>query len=329
MSYRKKQDAEQIRQCLNELESASWLGESRRWWPKFVYHYTDIKNAVNILENNELLSRAICEQNNLMQTDNASPEVISQTDSRWKNYVRLYFRPRTPTQYRNEGFRPENQRLLGGAHCPVPVYFLFDAKKTLCMNETMFSEGSLAADTEPFGDALSFSNIPFQSVYHDGWFDQLQGHVIKFHRHAEVIVPQRLSLDYLKYIWCRSSAEYQMLLHLLPARLRRKWVRKIGLGSKLNLFFRKWTYVEEISLSEEFVTFRFNSSSESSGPFKAHVLIQEDLTRKTYVWKNDEYYAEKKLAINLEAWVMPEFQYSIYGRSETICFAPFSLERFL
>lgn len=36
----------------------------------------------------------------------------------------LYFRPRTPTQFHNEGIRPPLQRGQSGAHCPVPIFFV-------------------------------------------------------------------------------------------------------------------------------------------------------------------------------------------------------------
>lgn len=123
-----KPDAELIVQHLKELEKS--LGKSRSWWPRFLFHFTNIDNAVKILESGSLMCRSLLEKSGEMETDNASPEIIERTDDKWKEYVRLYFRPRTPTQFRNEGFRPEGQRTLN-AHCPVPVYFLFDARKML------------------------------------------------------------------------------------------------------------------------------------------------------------------------------------------------------
>ncbi len=96
------------------------------WWPRFVYHFTDVRNAAAILQNDCLYSRAEASRLGLMQVDNASAEIIGQTRPEHLEFVRLYFRPRTPTQYRNEGIRPGGRRELS-AHCPVPVYFCFDA----------------------------------------------------------------------------------------------------------------------------------------------------------------------------------------------------------
>jgi hypothetical protein len=67
-----------------------------------------------------------------------------------------------------------------------------------------------------------------------------------FRRNAEVLVPGSLPLDpALKFIACRSAAERQTLLHLLPPNLRRQWAPRIRLGEQ-GLFERKWTYVEEV-----------------------------------------------------------------------------------
>ncbi|MCK4449304.1 MAG: DUF4433 domain-containing protein, partial [Anaerolineae bacterium] len=73
------------------------------WWPRYVYHFTDVRNAASIIQSGHLYSRAGAERRNLMKIDNASPQIIQQTRPEHLEYVRLYFRPRTPTQYRNEG----------------------------------------------------------------------------------------------------------------------------------------------------------------------------------------------------------------------------------
>jgi hypothetical protein len=62
-----------------------------------------------------------------MIIDNASRNVMANTDPYVRDFVRLYFRPQTPTQYRNEGIRPKNMRELE-SHCPVPVFFFLILK---------------------------------------------------------------------------------------------------------------------------------------------------------------------------------------------------------
>jgi hypothetical protein len=217
MRLNEKQDAKEIRAHINTLKQSKWLGSARNWWPNYLFHFTDIQNVVGILARGELLSRAEAKASGQLVTNGASPEVIDQTEDRWKDYVRLYFRPRTPTQFRNEGFRPVGQRGELGAHCSVPIYLFFDSASVLCRQDTLFSEGNLAAEgVQTYRDAASFKQIPFELVYHDTAFGSQDRGTIVFHRNAEVVVPKRLDLSSLQFIWCRSQAEYDTLIYLLP-----------------------------------------------------------------------------------------------------------------
>ena len=148
--------------------------------------------------------------------ETASQEVLDHTEETWKNHVRLYFRPRTPTQYQVEGFRPKGQLGSLQAHMPVPVFFLFDAKDILTRASTKFSNGNLAAHPVVGENADYFEAIPFEKVYHDSWMSEGEKANIKFHRHAEVVVPDELDLDALQLVWLRTEAEYKTLLQLLP-----------------------------------------------------------------------------------------------------------------
>jgi len=200
MNSRIKADANEIQTHIDDLQKVSWLDKSRSWWPRFIFHFTNINNAVSILESGKMLSRTRSETTGEMITDNASPIVMGQTEIRWKDYVRLYFRPRTPTQYNNEGFRPIAQRELN-SHCPVPVYFMFNSKKLLSRENASFSKGSLAtSNTTIFSDAKSFKEIPFHLVYHDDRIEPYERSSIVFHRHAEVVVPNELDLDDLSHM---------------------------------------------------------------------------------------------------------------------------------
>lgn len=57
MNQQIKPDAHLFVNYIDQLIKEPWLGQSRRWWPKFVYHFTNIDNAVKILEDGRLLSR--------------------------------------------------------------------------------------------------------------------------------------------------------------------------------------------------------------------------------------------------------------------------------
>lgn len=194
MSKRMKSDAHEIQKYIDQLQKMDWLDESRRWWPQFIFHFTNINNAVGILESGKLLSRKLSQKSNDMITDNASSAVIEQTAERWKEYVRLYFRPKTPTQNKNEGFRPLPQRELN-SHCPVPIFFMFGSKELLSRDDVYFSKGSLAASNSTvYSDASNFKEIPFQYVYHNSYFEASERSFIIHHRHAEVVVRNDLTL---------------------------------------------------------------------------------------------------------------------------------------
>ena len=102
------------------------LPKSTKWWPAYFYHFTDIHNAIGIIDKMWIYGRKTAVESNLMKSDNASENVISLTNDYVKNYARLYFRPKTPTQFHTEGYKPSHIRNKNiNALCPVPIFFLF------------------------------------------------------------------------------------------------------------------------------------------------------------------------------------------------------------
>lgn len=245
------------------------------WWPRYVYHFTDVQNAAQILTDGVLYCRSKAEELGRMIVDNASPEVISKTKLEHTDYVRLYFRPRTPTQFRNEGIRPRANRELG-AHCPIPVYFCFDALEILASDQTEFSNGNMASPrTEHSAERDFFFNIPFQYVFHNGAFPPNMREEIVLRRNAEVLIAEKLGLQpALRFLACRSAAERQTLLHLLPSKIATTWNDKIRLGEQ-GFFERKWTHVEEAVVVDQGVTFRFNPNTQTPGPFEVTIEYKE------------------------------------------------------
>lgn len=290
MDCRFKKDKEQIEAFLDSLYGADWLLSSQKWWPKYVYHFTNINNAIQILEDECLYCRHYLENRHRMLTDNASSDVISNTDSQWTKYVRLYFRPKTPTQYRNEGFRPVNQR-YDDAHCPVPVFFLFDAKKVLSQADTKFSDGNLASPkTNVYERAEDLEDIPFDEVYHDSWFPPEYRDQIIHHRHAEILIPNRLTLENLSSIICRTEAEHETLLNLLSHSAFNKWSKKIGASKKGNLFYREWLFIEKVNFSESHIEIVFNDSNKVYDSFNIKVELKDLANNeKNYKWEKHEY----------------------------------------
>ena len=148
-----KDDASEIRAYMQGRASQLNLDNTKKRWPKWVFRSDHIENVAAILEYGKLLSRARAESEKLIFHDIASPEHIAELSTCQGRYVRLYFRPRTPTQYANEGIRPSS-KIQYGAHMPVPVYLLFSAE-LLEEEEIQFTRGRLRSDTE-IGDGASF-----------------------------------------------------------------------------------------------------------------------------------------------------------------------------
>ena len=299
---RLRPDAElaKLRDHIDGLTTAPWIGPARRWWPRYLFHCTDVQNVVNILQSGELLSRTQVQRLGSLRTDIAAPEIIDRTDAEWHDYVRLYFRPRTPTQYRNEGFRPASRVELG-AHCPVPVYLLFDAYQVLARQDSLFTEGNLAAGAQPRRTIDELSAMPFEQIYHDSRFEPQEGRTIVFHRNAEVLIPHGLALRTVRHILCRSQAEYETLRNLLPQRAWDRWADKVGVVPRLNLFQGNWTFVEQVEFADEQVLFRFNKATTTPGPFAARAVLSVRSATGSlgYPWSKDKFKAGDMLRLGL------------------------------
>lgn len=196
------------------------------WWPKFAYHYTDVTNAVSILHTGMLFSRANAESMGIMKNDNASRQVIDMTQTEAVSCVRFYFRPLTPTQYYNEGFKHTQLRYADdeNANTPVPVFFLFDLETLLSLPEVRFSEQRQSG----YGSVLlqgedAFSRLNFKNIYSTG--PQNIGET-KVYRHAEILHRNSMPIDTcLKYILCRNSVERLTLLNLLRQRSLKDYLK--------------------------------------------------------------------------------------------------------
>ena len=186
-----------------------------QWWPEFAFHYTDVTNAVGILKTGYIYSRTRAKDYGLMRNDNASRQVIDMTQSTAKSCARFYFRPLTPTQFHNEGFKHPALRYGGdmNANVPVPVFFLFDLTELLSMPGVCFSEyGQSGHGYETLQGPEAFATLPFGKIYSNGPNDQDS---IKY-RHAEINHPHAFPIDdALRRILCRNEVEKATLLRLL------------------------------------------------------------------------------------------------------------------
>jgi len=227
----------------------------RKNWPRYLFHHSPLQNAVSILRSGQLCSRN--DPTNPRPVDVAAAGVIDNTHAA-HDFVRIYFRPCTPTQYRIEGIRrPGEGKYNDTSHAPVLVMFVLDAEAILTRAGTHFSDrnmqipGTIYAATEQH-----FSTIPFDKVYHMGGISG--DYSIIQHRCAEVLAVSPMPLnDVLQWVYCRSEAEREMLLFQLreaPV----NWVDRIKVSDDLKVFQREYTFVEEVRLSSDGVIFQLN-----------------------------------------------------------------------
>jgi len=289
-----KQSEAEFRAFLQEIAKQDWIKRSeRRWWPHFVFHYTDIRNAARILEDGVLYSRLQAEARGKLAVSSGSTVVLAGTSENIKDYVRLYFRPKTPTQYHAEGVHSSQsleQSPFPDAHCPVPVFFLFDAAKILSHPESLFSDRGLGGHGYQLYSTLDeLRQLPWKKIYHTGWIDQSDrksAHEIIACRNAEVIVPRQLSLDALRFIYCRSEAEKETLLFLLSPTARQRYQTKIFASARSAPFFRRRTFVESALLTDREIRLRFSPETESPGPFRLRVTLT---TSRTFVKETENF----------------------------------------
>lgn len=232
------------------------------WWPKYAYHFTDVTNAVSVLSSGYLYSRNEAGTRGVMKNENASRQVIDMTDTKATSFVRFYFRPLTPTQYHNEGYKHSQLRYSGdsGANIPVPVFLLFDLETLLNMKDTRFSELGQAGHGSPMHQGVdAFAEMPFDKIYSDGPCDK----ETLSYRHAEILYPDIFMLDgSLKGIFCRNVCDRSTLLNMLreedkPAYYRYKDLIRVA---RDKAYYRNGLFIESVLFHDGMLSFIFANS---------------------------------------------------------------------
>ena len=229
----------------------------RRHWPSHLFHHAPVENAAVILRDGCLRSRN--DGANQRPRDVAAPGVIDAREHAHDS-VRLYFRPKTPTQWHIEGIRKpdDNYKYGTDAHAPVLVMFLLDAQSVLTRPGVRFSDKNMQlAGTVPGDSEAYFSKIPFVKVFSEGGTGGDKS--LTDARCAEVLAPSPLPLaGTLRGICLRSEPERETLLHMLGDQ-RGEWERFCHVSDALKVFQKEFTFVDVLRLTSEGVIFRLNS----------------------------------------------------------------------
>ena len=201
-----KRDADEIRAHMLGLAASLRLDGNRKWWPNWLFRSDHIENAARILNSGKLLAQSAAEHDSLIVKDSGSPQHIAQLSSGHRDYVRLYFRPRTPTQYVNEGIRPK-ARIQYDAHMPVPIYLLFSSL-LLMRKGVFFTRGRLTSLAEMGSSAKFLKDMKFADIYHDSGVRRIEPPICNIEcQNSEVLVKGELLLDRVRHVVCRSAPD--------------------------------------------------------------------------------------------------------------------------
>lgn len=277
-------------------KAKDYLPEGKKYWANYLFHFTEMKNAISILKTKRLMSRNKALEENKMYSDNASHEVIEQTFEGVLNYARFYFRPLTPTLYHNEGLIKGNPT---DKHCPNPVFFLFDLNlltqypgKSIISEKTLASTWSIPDATNKIEDLNGYN---YRKIYHSGSFDpNIDSDIIHF-RQAEFAVKDEVNLDNLKWIVTRSKAEKDTLLLWLHKYNIYEYDDIIICDYEQNfeyMFFKRRLYVENVVLEQNFVTVDIaNKSIEYSIEYL--IKYDDQITERINLDSNSTYHIPK------------------------------------
>lgn len=235
-----------------------------RWWATHAFHFTALRNAISILKSGVLYSRVIAEQNSVMLNENASRQVISKTDFEVTSYVRFYFRPLTPTQYYNEGYKhPQLRYDSEGANISIPIFFVFNLNRILSDDKTLFSEKSRAGHNTKnmLSGVDAFEKLNFEKIYAYSYMEDPEEE--RKYRQAEILYPDAYEIDAsLEAILCRSEVERNTLLKKLKEdnpKIYEKYKSLIKIG-KRNVFENNGFFAKSVNYCDGCLDILFNDS---------------------------------------------------------------------
>jgi hypothetical protein len=230
-------------------------------WMGYGYHFTDLNNIPSILQNNVIYSRRDAESQRLIASEVGDAEILSRTAADIQEYVRFYWRPRTPMLYGIEGIRASDQYLYKG-RCAIPVYLCVPLAELFVNPTVRFSDRNAASPYVNFGSTLEFiQGIPFEKVFHDRVFAPSDRDEIIARRQAEIQVHHSFQLTPNTFILVRSPAELSMLREKLPATIYGMWNNRIRISTRVPAFFKRWLFVDRIERHGDSVHLYWNSQA--------------------------------------------------------------------
>lgn len=226
------------------LPAALKLRGPQQYWPRSIYHFTDVLNVPAILGAGGITCRGNLAAGSF--ADTSSHGITERTDYA-HGYVRLYFRPVTPMQYGSEGFKPE-RAITEGRHWPMPVFFIFDAGLACARPGIEFTNGNFADSAAMKGSGIDFlKGLPFEWIYGNGAYLPEVTWKSRFHRQAEILVPGTLDFEDMQAIVCRTAAERDTLIDILAPDLVKRYGDMIRVvDPRETMFTNRFAFVRSL-----------------------------------------------------------------------------------
>lgn len=189
--------------------------ESSPWGNGYIFHFSNLDNAANIINKSLISSRTYANTFNF--NDSASSEQIKRTRDNIHNYARFYFRPHTPTQWHNEGLG--RKRYTDNPKCPAPIFFKIKIEDVLKENpgKCFVSNGNLSSDWAKIGNSYEFlKKFDFLNLY-----SSFGNPKFRYASQQEFIIENFLSLNNIEYeIICKDEQDKYSLINLVGKDIR-------------------------------------------------------------------------------------------------------------
>ncbi|QFT95954.1 hypothetical protein FIU85_01430 [Roseovarius sp. THAF8] len=270
----------------HEAHVAEWLGKFSNYkkkWPEHLFHHANVEAAIDILKQGQLLSRNDAVAAGVLGIDIAPEEIIQNREDA-HDYARLYFRPRTPTQYHIEGIRKEADYYMG-RHAGFLVVLAFDGETVLKMQSTQFSTCNMQSPASQILDGdCGFDQLDFQGIYHDEAYPSDDE---RRKRCAEVLANSPLDIpSTLKAILVRTDADAATVKHLLIKNGLPELVSKITKPQSTGIFFDNYTAVQFVDAAPGRIKFKLRGTR-SVGDIETELEVRDEVTGRTVLSANE------------------------------------------
>lgn len=247
-------------------------------WPNYLFRHEPVENALAVLKAGILLSRQDAVNNGILQNDIAPADIIQNRDIAYSN-VRLYFRPRTPTQYHIEGIRKPADFYMG-KHAGFLVMLVFNAEAVLTRESTRFSCGNMQSPSSHVydGDA-GFDNLDFKGIYHDEAYPTDNQ---KRQRCAEVLAESPLNIQKtLSAIVVRTDADANTMKYLLNREGLTHMCSLVRKSEGTGVFFQRFTAIQYVDTAPGRINYKLKGSA-SAGDIQTVLTAYDDANNLYY-----------------------------------------------